>query len=694
AEQLYQKILSLCKSDSAKYGYYDSIAEFYYEWGKPDKAREYWEMANKLPAKYQVYKDEIRRYLDFSAKGLSASDGKALKETWYEEIPISVEDLVKKAPSEKEYPEAGSIILFEEHLVKIIGEDENNLRTKETRSHEIVKLLNKKAGEKYGDLYKYGELQCARVFTKDGRILEPDPIQESGGSLRLPELDNGTVIELKYIKREPFYHRNSDEVNQIEDSPYFRRNKEPILWFRYMVNIPKSIRYKLPAKYLGYPPNKKEDDKYTTYIWEIKNIPDYDSEVMMPDGKEVLPWIDIYTGSFSFDNQVLGFYNRYSKERVPYNVRQKAEELTEGIESPIEKIKALYKFAVSEIKGEYGRHGGPGSDESLSWTIIEKEGSAGALMMGFLNALNIEAYWALPQPKFRPGKDPDKDGPGIGEYNALIYIPPPAVSDTSDAGIFIAPAQFQPFGLIPSAIQGGNAYVVMPEGIKVVEIPIAPFPELCGNSLNLDIKLLDSGSAEITGAMEIGGEYGTRLRAYLKEYTSTQQKKQIVESITGQLFPGSKLNNFDFSAFDIEEKITRLNFNCEAPQFAQKTDYGFGFKTVIKPLQLNQAFLRKTNRKFALRLFNIAKSLNVFDRIRITLPEKAIADVPKSLILSTQYGYYLRWVKQEDGKIIIERKFSLEERDIPPQQYQTFADFCKKIEQTELEMIKVKTKTE
>jgi tetratricopeptide (TPR) repeat protein len=684
-EQLYQKLLSLCSSDSEKYRYYDSIADFYYEWGKPDKAREYWEMANKLPAKYQVYKDGIRRYLDFK-------DNK--NEIWPEEIPVSVEELVKNAPSEKEYPEAGSIILFEEHLVKIIGENENNLRTKETLSHEVVKLLNKEAGERYGDLYKYGELLCARVFTKDGRILEPDPIQESGGSLRLPELDNGTVIELKYIKREPFYYRNPDEVIQIEDSSCFRRSKEPILWLRYMVNIPKSIKYKLPAKYLEYSPKKKEDDKSTTYIWEIKNIPDYDKEVMMPDEKEVLPWIDIYTGSFCFDNKIQEFYSRYLKEHVPYNVRGKAEELTKDIESPIEKIKALYKFAVSEIKGGYGGSGGPGSDESLSQTIIEKEGSASALMMGSLNALNIEAYWALPQPKFMPGKDPDKEGLDIEKYSALIYIPPSAVSDTLDAGIFIAPAQFQPFGVIPSAIQGGNAYVIMPEGIKVVEIPIAPFPELCGNSLNLNIKLLDNGSAEITGALEMGGEYGTYIRAYLKEYATTQQKKQIVESITGQLFPGSKLNNFNLSEFDIEEKNTMINFSCEVPQFAQKTDYGFEFKPVIKPLQLNQIFLRKTNRKFALRLSNMVKALNVFDQIRITLPEKGIADVPKSFLLSTRYGYYSRWIKQEDGRITIERKFSLTENDIPPQYYQIFADFCKKIEQTESEMIKVKIKTD
>jgi len=692
-EQLYQKLLSLCKSDSAKYRYYDNIAEFYYEWGKPDKAREYWEMANKLPAKYQVYKDETRRYLDFSAKGGSASGGKALKEIWPEEIPISVEDIVNKAPSEKEYPEAGSIILLEEHLVKILGENENNLRTKETCSHEVVKLLNKQAGEKYGDLYKYGELQIARVFTKDGRILEPDPIQESGGSLRLPELDKGTVIELKYIKREPFYYRNPDEVIQIDDSPCFRRNKEPVLWLRYIVNIPKSIKHKLPAKYLEYSPTKKEDDKYTTYTWDIKNLIDYDSEVMMPDEKEVLPWVDIYTGSFSFDNKVQEFYSRYLKERVPYNVREKAEELTKDVESPIEKIKELYKYAVSEIKGGYGG-GGPGSDESLSQTVIEKEGSASALMMGFLRSLNIEAYWALPQPKFRPGADPDKEGPNIEEHNALIYISHMAVSDTSDAGIFIAPAQFQPFGVIPSNIQGGNAYVIMPDGIKVVEIPIAPFPELCSFSLNLDIKLLDSGSAEITGALEMGGEFGTSLRAYLKEYASAQQKKLIMESITGQLFPGSKLNNFDFSEFDIEEKITRLNFSCEAPQFAQKTDYGFGVKTVIKPLQLNQLFLKKTDRKFALRLSHTAKALNVFDHLSITLPEKMIANVPKSFLLSSVYGYYSRWVKQEDGKIVIERKFSLEENDISPQHYQTFADFCKKIEQTELELIEVRTKHE
>ena len=71
-----------------------------------------------------------------------------------------------------------------------------------------------------------------------------------------------------------------------------------------------------------------------------------------------------------------------------------------------------------------------------------------------------------------------------------------------------------------------------------------------------------------------------------------------------------------------------------------------------------------------------------------------IANVPKSFLLSSVYGYYSRWVKQEDGKIVIERKFSLEENDISPQHYQTFADFCKKIEQTELELIEVRTKHE
>ena len=679
AEPLYHKLISLCEKDSDRYHYYRYLADFYYEWGKTDKAREYWETLNKLPAKYRTYQDSIRRYLDFK-------DGK--KEPRPEEADASVESLIKNAPSEKDYPEAGSIILFEEHVVKVLGDDEQNLRTKETRTHEIVKLLNKSAGEQYGDIYKYGELQLARVFTKDGRILEPDPIQEGGRSLRLPELDSGSVIELKYVKREPFYYRGVDEVTQIDDSPFFRRNKEPIMWFRYVLSVSKSVKHKLPPKYLAYPPKIESDDKVTIYTWEVKNSTDYDKEVYMPDEREVMPWVDIYTGSFSMEKQFSVFNSRYLKQLVPYNVRAKAEELTNEIEEPAEKIRAIYKFVVTEIK-ESGRSGGPDSDESLSQAIIEKEGSSGALMMAFLKALNIEAFWVLPQTKFRPGSNPDKEGPMIGSSKALIYIPAEAIAAASD--IFLAPGQFQPFGTLPTEIQGGNAYVIMPEGIKVVELPSLPFEELCRASYEFNITVAPDGSAHVAGALKLNGEYGASLRTRLKEYSTEQQKEQMMEGTLGRLFKGFKLNSYEITAFNINERTCRLNFDCDVPEFTQKTDRGLEFKPVVKPLGLTELFLRETERKFSLRLYDIANYMHSFDRIRITLPgENITAEVPKSALISTKYGYYTRWVKQNGNDILIERKFSMEEQDIPPEHYQAFANFCKKIEQTEAETIKVK----
>lgn len=683
-EQLYQKLLSLSQNDSEKYRDYRELAQLYSEWGKFDKAVEYWELLNKLPSKYDCYSDGIRRYLDFKRNK---------PESWPDELAVSVPELVKNAPSEKEYPQAGSIILFEEHLVKIMGEDESNLRTKETRTHEVVKLLNKKAGERYGDLYKYGELQIARVYTKDGRVLEPDPIQESWGSLRMPELDNGSVIELKYVKREPYSHREPGEVVEIEDSAFFRRNKEPLLWFHYVVNIPKNIKYKMPARYFDYQPTKKDTGDATTYIWEVKNLQDYDHEVMMPDSKEVLPWVDIYSGSFSFDKKIQEYHSRYLKDKIPYNVRDKAKELVKDSPSSLDKIKALYKYAVIEIKGGYGRGGGPGSDESLSQTIIEKEGSTSALMMGFLHALEIEAYWALPQERFTPGSNPDKEGPAIAEHQSLIYIPAEVISDTTGVGLFLQPAQFQPFGAIAPDIQGGNAYVIMPEGIKVIEIPTAPFVQNCPSSLTLQIKLAPDGSAEINGSVNLGGEIGTQIRAYLKEYATDQMRKQIVERITGELFPGSKLNTFDFSPFTLEDKITQIIFNCDVPDFGTQTDTGFEIKTVIKPLELSRLFLRETERKFPLRIsIRYGERLNTYDRLTIILPANTSADIPDSALLATQYGYYSRWIKRDGQTITIERKFDMVEQDVPVQYYPAFTDFCKSVEQSEMEKITVRTK--
>ncbi|MBI4712335.1 MAG: DUF3857 domain-containing protein, partial [Planctomycetes bacterium] len=682
-EELYLKVLSMTESDKERYEMYDDFARLYDDWNKPDKEREYRQKLNALPAKYQRYQDGTRRYYDFK-------DGK--KESWPEEVTVPVLELVKSAPGEKEYPQAGSIILFEQHLVRVSGTDTANLRTKETRVHEVIKLLNKQAGEQYGDLYKYGEIEEARVYrplspetttTTEFRVLEPDPIQEGWGGLRLPELDKGSVIELKYIKREPFYYREPGEIVQIDDSPMFRREKQPVLHLRYVIALPKSLKYKCPPKYQNLVPELKDDGQTVTYIWNLKNTPDYDDEVMMPSEREVLPWADIYAGNLSFEKKLREYRSRYLKGRVPYNVRAKAAELTKDITDVAGKVRALYKFAVSEIKGGYGGYGSS-DDTSLSHTLIEKEGSASGLMMGFLKALNIEAYWALPKAKFTPGIDPDKEGPRINDYTPLIYIP--------DNNLWLAPGQFVPFGSIPVEMQGGDGYVIMPDGVKVLELPMAPFAERCAGSLDLEINILADGNADVKGSVNLGGTNGAYWRTNWQEYASKQERKQKMEEMVGYLFPGAKLKKYNITKFNIDEKITPINFTCTVPQFARKTATGLEFKTVMKPMELTQYFLRETERKFPLRLHHYAKALSTYDRIKIILPDVATADLPESKLVASDYGCYSRWVKADGNVVSIERKFTLEEQDIPPQYYPAFSDFCKKIEQIEQEQVKLTIK--
>ncbi|MFH1227396.1 MAG: tetratricopeptide repeat protein [Planctomycetota bacterium] len=690
AEPLYQKLIDASEKDSDKYRLYSEMADFYYEWGqaaaspalmrdKMDKAREYWDNLNKLPAKYSHYNDGLRRYFEFK-------DGKA--ETWPDQTDIDVPELVKNAPSEKDYPEAGSIILLEEHLVKIIGDDNQNLRTKETRSHEVVKLLNKSAGERYGDLYKYGDLQIARVYTKDGRVLEPDPIQEGSHSLRLPDLDAGSVIELSYIKREPFSYRGPDTVVPIDDSPLFRRNKEPVMRLRYVVSIPKSVTFKMPHRYLNCEPKKTENGNDIIYTWDITKSLDYDDEVYMPPPKEVIPWVDIYAGTFSTESQLAGFNSRYLKQLVPYNVKAKAAELTGDTEneSQLSKIRSLYKFVVAELKST-GGSGGPDSDQSLSQALTEKKGSPDALMMAFLKALDIEAYWALPEYKFRPGSNPDKEGLMINASRAVIYIPAAAIS--APQPLFLCPAQFQAFGVLPADIQNNKAYVIMPEGIRVVELPSLPFDELCRVTFEFNIAPSLEGSAKVTGTIKINGETGAQIRTMFKESFNEQQKQKFVESVLGSLFKGFKLNTYDFTDFNIDERSACLNFDTDVATFARKTQLGWEFQNVIRPLELSKIFLRETDRKFPLRLYNIANHVCTLDRMRISLPENASTETPKSLLISTRYGCYSRLVSQAGADIVIERKFNMEEQDIPPDHYQAFSEFCKKIDQAEMETVKI-----
>jgi pentatricopeptide repeat protein len=670
-EKVYARLQEI---DPTNYRIYQEIGQFYYDWNKLDKAKEYWQKLLNVSHKYRVYQDDVRQYLN------RTGDKEPDRQKQYE---IDSQTLIKNAPGEKEYPQVGSIILLEQYFIRIYGDD---LKSKETTVHKVIKILSKEAGERYGNLSITGQLVEARVYTKDGKILEPDPIQESSNQIRLPALDIGSILEIKYTTTDPFWFDDASDIKQILESPLLRREKEPLLRFRYIVDLPKQIKPDWKYHQYNFVPEVKEDIGTVTYLWDIKNMADYDPEAMMPEPNEVFPWLDFYRGRFSMEKLGRECRSQYLNYCIPDNVREKAQELITDSPTPEARIKAIYQFVVSEIKSGMGgfAFGGGHGDELLSHTLIEKEGNGMALCLAMLRAAGFEAYLALAQPRFNPGQNIEKEGPRF--QLPIIYLPP----QNGLKEIWLAPIlQFQPYMSIPAQVQGGQAYVIMRDGTQIIDLPTAPFEENCSGALNFTIKLDSQGKAEVEGSIGFGGLQGAALRTMLQQQMNEQQRKNVVESVVGRILKGIQLTSHEFSEFQIDEAVMKINFSGTVPKFAPKTKKGFlKFKVVPRPLELTQNFLQKTDRKFALRL-QMGSQVSTLDHITLTLPPNTRVELPENCLIWSEFGYYCLTLHLVEDTISIERRFSLVDQDIPVESYPRFADFCKKIEEAERVAINV-----
>jgi hypothetical protein len=207
--------------------------------------------------------------------------------------------------------------------------------------------------------------------------------------------------------------------------------------------------------------------------------------------------------------------------------------------------------------------------------------------------------------------------------------------------------------------------------------------------LNFALTLAPQGKAEVEGFIGFGGMQGALLRTMFQQQMNEQQRKMVVENMVGQILKGIQLDSFAFSEFKIDEHVMKISFRGTVPKFAPKTKKGYlRFKVIPKPLELTQHFLQKTDRKFPLRL-QASGELSTLDRIKVTLPANTKVELPENCLLWTEFGYYYLTLRLEEDTLFIERRFSLIDQDISIAAYPRFADFCKKIEETEQATIKL-----
>ena len=288
-----------------------------------------------------------------------------------------IREAIDAAPSQKDYPEDGAVVLWESVDVDI---DEKSRYIYSTR--RVVKILNED-GADLGEIsipYMRGKddvtIHHARTFTPDGRVVEldlndvipdiPPPSAVDAGlyvdarlmHFRLPEISDGCIIDYAY---------STNNLGHVMRGEFWRKvyfqGSQPVQYYRFTVHIPKKkhLNYQVSgasavptslqsSSFLDIKPTITENNYIRTYTFEARDVPSLKEEYLMPAPQDLAYSISI--SSIDSWDKLVTWYATLIREQdtITPEITKKTEQILRGAWSRKEKVKRLYEYVATNIK--------------------------------------------------------------------------------------------------------------------------------------------------------------------------------------------------------------------------------------------------------------------------------------------------------------------------------------------------------
>lgn len=404
-----------------------------------------------------------------------------------------------------------------------------------------------------------------------------------------PSVQQGAITHLSY-------KRTSTEPRLL--GAYYFSSYAPILKSEFTVHVPEHI--KITYKVLGENTDKiqfseKTNKGGTTYKWTATNMDKIAPEANAPSASYYMPHVVVYINSainskgetVSVIKDVSDLYSWYADLVKDVNGSEDAElkrlvgELTEGLTTDIDKVKAIFQWVQQNIKYVAFEDGLGGFIPREAAAVCQKKygdcKDMSSIMVEMMNIAGINAHLTWIGTRDKPYTYNEVPTPIVD--NHMI-----ASAKINGEYVFLdATGENQPFGMPTSMIQGKEALIgIDAETYKIITVPvIAKDRNLDKEIIHLTIddrNLKGSGTTQLTGYKKVFAEYA-RMRAisnasdqYFNEYLRKGSNK----------FEAKNVEETGF--FDKNEDI-QIKYDFEIPGYAKKA----GSKIYVN-LNLNQAY--------------------------------------------------------------------------------------------------------
>jgi Flp pilus assembly protein TadD len=453
------------------------------------------------------------------------------------------------------------------------------------------------------------------------------------------------------------------------------------------IDIPAARTVKLKTR-PGFEPKTSEENGRHIYRWTSSHLVREDDDKKTDKDKpkkkkkkEELPAVQLTT--FASWEEVGRWYAGLEKDRrkPTKDIKDKADALTKGLTTDLDKIQALYDFVGPNFRyvslslgmARYQPHAAAEVLQNQYGDCKDKHTLLAALLEaeGFhASSVLINSYRKL-----------DPDVPSPGQFNHVITMVPLGVADKKEEIWMDTTTEIAPFRLLSYSLRKKQALVIPQEGAAhLEETPAAP-PMQDSQRAEIEGTVSETGKLEAKVSYTIRGDSEIVLRSTFRRFPAAQWNK-LVEGINKGL--GGDVSDVKISdpaathqPFTLSYSVSKINY---VDWSKKKLELSLPLSR-FAPVAVSQDVDAEEDDPdpAAAEPFKIGPANEHTYSLKLELAARYTPQIPVPVNIERDYGSYQSSYKVDGNSFIAERKLATLVDELPPARANDYRAFRRSV---------------
>lgn len=585
-----------------------------------------------------------------------------------------------------------AVVIRNEEMIYEVKDPGNASKTYK----KVVTILNKNGEdasnmwEHYDNFSSISSLKASLYDDKGNKVKD----YKSSDFKDRSAVSDGTLYQDDRLKYLEFLHTNFPYTIEFSYTVNYNGILNYPTWYpastwsyaieksSYVFKIPETMTFKyLKSKGLKTDSVKVKDK--INYKWGCENVPAIEYEQMSVGLRNIRPWVNLAPNRFEYDNSKADIENwknlgswlftlSNGGQILPPATKVKVQSLIKDAKTPKEKIKILYGYLQSNTRyvGVQLGIGGyvPITAEKVSSVNYGDCKGLSNYMKAILQEAGIKSNLVV------IGNDMpslNKSFASMNQANHMILCVPME----KDSIWLECTSQSKPAGFIGNDNSDRTVLLITEEGGKLVQTPIYS-PKSNFQKRKATVDLDEEGSANIGIETQYGNsQYEDHVGMLFIE--PTEKRKRVMNNLS---IPNMQIAELSYVQPDKDVPVLNEKINLKCTQLLTKG----GDKLFLTLNLLNRQENSITPIAARKTYFGVDYGFNDEDEITYTIPKGyKVEFVPKDIVIESEFGTYTAKVTAKDNTLIYTRTKTMVNKQYPPEKYNDFVTFYKKIYQAD-----------